>query len=100
MRKKAIEITETWNKDLTAGAALEGRYIKKEIINTQFGESKKYVIETDDGKKMGVFSTASLARRFNNVPEGSYVWITYKGEETSKNGRPVKVYEVEYDDEK
>lgn len=100
MRKKAIEITETWNKDLTAGAALEGRYIKKEIINTQFGESEKYVIETDDGKKMGVFSTASLARQFNNVPEGSYVWITYKGEETSKNGRPVKVYEVEYDDEK
>lgn len=100
MRKKAIEITETWNKDLTAGAALEGRYIKKEIINTQFGESEKYVIETDDGKKMGVFSTASLARQFINVPEGSYVWITYKGEETSKNGRPVKVYEVEYDDEK
>lgn len=100
MRKKAIEITETWNKDLTAGAALEGRYIKKEFINTKFGESEKYIIETTDGKKMGVFSTASLTRQFNNVPEGSYVWIIYKGEETSKNGRPVKVYEVEYDDEK
>lgn len=100
MRKKAIEITETWNKDLTAGAALEGRYIKKEFISTQFGESEKYVIETSDGKKMGVFSTASLTGQFNNVPEGSYVWITYKGEVTSKNGRPVKVYEVEYDDEK
>ena len=49
---------------------------------------------------MGVFSTASLVRQFNNVPEGSYVWITYKGEETSKNGRPVKVYDVDYDDEK
>lgn len=99
MRKKAIEITETWNKDLTPGATLEGKFIKTEVVKTQFGESFKYVIETPDGKKMGVFSSASLARQFNNVPEGSYVWIEYKGEEQSKNGRPVKSYTVEYDDE-
>lgn len=98
-RKKAIEMTDIWNKDLEAGATIEGRYIKKEKITTQFGESEKYIIETAEGKKMGVFSTASLTRQFNNVPEGSYVWITYKGEETSKNGRPVKVYDVDYDDE-
>ena len=98
-RKKAIEITETWNKDLAPGATLEGRYIKKEVVKTQFGESAKYVIETPDGKKMGVFSSAALVRQFNNVPEGSYVWIEYKGEEQSKNGRPVKSYTVEYDDE-
>lgn len=99
MRKKAIEVTQTWNKDLEAGATLEGLYLKKEYIKTQFGDSEKYIIETGDGTKLGVFSTASLERQFNNVPEGSYVWITYKGEETSKNGRPVKVYDVDYDDE-
>lgn len=99
MRKKAIELTETWNKDLNVGDKLEGVYLKKEVIKTQFGESEKYVIETKDGNKMGVFSTASLARQFANVPEGSYVWIEYKGEETSKNGRPVKSFVVEYDDE-
>lgn len=98
-RKKAIEITQTWNKDLTPGATIEGRFIKTEKVDTQFGESFKYIIETPDGKKMGVFSSASLARQFNNVPEGSYVWIEYKGEEQSKNGRPVKSYTVEYDDE-
>lgn len=99
MRKKAIEMTTTWNKDLAAGAALEGRYHKKEIFEGQYGKTEKYVIETPDGQMMGVFSSASLANQFKNVPEGAYVWITYKGEETSKNGRPVKVYEVEYDDE-
>lgn len=99
MRKKAIEITDTWNKDLNPGDKIEGVYIKKEMIKTQFGDSEKYVIETPEGKKMGVFSSASLERQFANVPEGSYVWIEYKGEETSKNGRPVKSYEVEYDDE-
>lgn len=99
MRKKAIELTTTWNKDLTAGATLEGKYIKKETFDGQFGTTEKYIIENDKGEKMGVFSSASLARQFKNIPEGAYVWITYKGEETSKNGRPVKVYDVDYDDE-
>lgn len=99
MRKRAIEITETWNKNLTAGDKIEGLYVKKEIIKTQFGDSEKYVIETKEGKKMGIFSSSSLLRQFANVPEGSYVWIEFKGEETSKNGRPVKSFIVEYDDE-
>lgn len=99
MRKKAIEITKTWNKDLTAGATLEGRYLKKEVYEGNFGSTEKYVIEDKDGNKWGVFSSATLARQFNNIPENSYVWIEYKGEETSKNGRPVKVYDVDYDDE-
>ena len=99
MRKKAIEMTTTWNKDLTAGAKIEGIYTKKELIKNQFGETEKYVIETSDGTKMGIFSNASLARQFANVPEGSYVWVEYTGEAQSKNGRTVKVYTVEYDDE-
>lgn len=99
MRRKAIETTTTWNRDLEVGATLEGKFIKREIFDGQYGEAIKYVIETKDGEKMGVYSSASLIRQFNNIPEGAYVWITYKGEETSKNGRPVKVYVVEYDDE-
>ena len=99
MRKKAVEITNTWNKDLTPGATLEGIYTKKEIFDGKYGQTEKYIIETTDGNKLGVFSSASLANQFKNIPEGSYVWVEYKGEETSKNGRPVKVYSVDYDDE-
>lgn len=99
MRKKAIETTKTWNKDLEKGAVIEGRYIKKEIVSTNFGESEKYVIETPAGEKMGIYTSVTLARQFANVPEGSYVWIEYQGEETSASGRPVKIYLVEYDDE-
>lgn len=99
MRKKAIELTKTWNKDLNIGDKIEGVYLKKEIFNGKYGDTEKYVIEIADGEKLGVFSSATLARQFQNIPEGAYVWIEYKGEETSKNGRPVKVYEVEYDDE-
>lgn len=99
MRKKAIEMTNTWNKDLAIGATLEGVYIKKEVFDGKYGPTEKYIVEKDDGEKLGVFSSASLTNQFKNIPEGSYVWIEYKGEETSKNGRPVKVYAVDYDDE-
>lgn len=99
MRKKAIELTKTWNKDLNIGDKIEGVYLKKEEVTGKYGDTEKYVIETAEGEKLGVFSSATLARQFQNIPEGSYVWIEYKGEETSKNGRPVKVYDVEYDDE-
>lgn len=99
MRKKAVELTNTWNKDLVAGATIEGIYEKKEVFSGKFGDTEKYVIATPEGEKFGVFSSASLANQFKNIPEGSYVWIEYKGEETSKNGRPVKVYSVDYDDE-
>lgn len=99
MRKKAIELTTTWNKDLTAGAILEGKFLKTEIYDGKYGTTEKYIIERNNGEKVGVFSSASLANQFKNVPEGSYVWIVYEGEETTKSGRPVKVYTVEYDDE-
>lgn len=99
MRKQAIVMTKTWNKDLEKGASIEGVYIKKEVFDGKFGESEKYIIEDANGEKWGIFSSASLANQFKNIPEGSYVWVEYKGEETSKNGRPVKVYAVDYDDE-
>lgn len=99
MRKQAIVMTKTWNKDLEKGATIEGIYIKKEVFDGKFGESEKYIIEDANGEKWGIFSSASLANQFKNIPEGSYIWVEYKGEETSKNGRPVKVYAVDYDDE-
>lgn len=98
MRKKAIEITEAWNKNINAGDKIEGVYEKKEVFTGRYGESVKYVLDVD-GKKMGIYGTASLNRQFKNVPEGSYVWVEYKGEETSKNGQQVKIYVVEYDDD-
>lgn len=97
--KKAVEMVEIWNKGLTGGEVLEGKFEKTEKFNSKFGETTKYVISLSSGEKKGVIATASLISQFNNVPEGSLVRITYKGKETTKNGNPVNVYEVEYDDE-
>lgn len=99
MRKKAIETTTTWNKNLNVGDAIEGWFVKTEIYEGNYGDTEKYIIETPNGELKGVFTCANLAKQFNNVPEGSYVWITYNGEVKTKSGRTVKVYDVEYDDE-
>lgn len=101
MRKPATKptiITTTWNKNLKQGDKLEGLYVRKETFEGKFGETTKYVIKNDEGN-FGVYSSASLDRQFKNIPEGSYVWIEYDGEVISANGRPVKSYIVEYDDE-
>ena len=102
MRKSAnpvFEKTTTWNKDLSVGATLEGVYLSKEEFDGNFGHSIKYVIQANDGTKYGVYGSAALNRQFDMIPAGSYVWIEYTGETTSQNGRTVKTYSVDYDDE-
>lgn len=96
---KEIIITTTWNKDLAPGATLEGKYITCETFIGKFGETNKYIVKANDGTDYGVFGSASINRQFANIPEGAYVWITYKGEEATKNGRTVKVYDIEFDTE-
>ena len=101
MRKSAsasYEKTTTWNTNLQIGDKLEGVYESKDEFEGNFGHTTKYVINSN-GKKFGVYGSASLNRQFAKIPEGSYVWIEYTGETTSQAGRIVKTYTVEYDDE-
>lgn len=97
--KKEFVETVTWNKNLAEGATLEGRYVSQDTFIGKFGETTKYVIEGNNGTTYGVYGSVSLNRQFAKIPEGSYVWITYKGQEPTKNGRTVNVFVVEYDDE-
>ena len=97
--KKFIETTTWNNKDLAVGTKLEGKYISMETFIGNYGETNKYIIEGTDGVMYGVFGTASINRQFANIPEGAHVWIEYKGEGTTKNGRSVKLFDIDYDTE-
>lgn len=103
MRKSAnttYEKTLTWNTNLSIGDKLEGVYESKDEFKGKYeGLTTKYVITTQDGTKYGVYGSASLNRQFAKIPTGSYVWIEYTGETTSQNGRIVKTYNVDFDDE-
>lgn len=90
--------TTTWNhKDLAVGSTLEGDYVDKETFTNEFGERVKYVIKADDGIDYGVYGSAVLDRQFAKIPVGSRVWVTFDGEGTSKTGRKLKMYSVDYD---
>lgn len=97
--KKFIETTTWNNKELAEGATLEGKYISLETFLGNYGETTKYIIEGTDGVMYGVYGTASINRQFANIPEGAHVWIEYKGEGTTKNGRSVKLFDIDYDTE-
>ena len=104
MRRKASEANyikaNTWRtKDLPEGSSIEGRYIAKEEFTYNGEEKIKYIIETPQGEKMGVYSSINLESQFDKVPEGSYVWITYTGKKLSNKGREYNSYIVEFDDE-
>lgn len=104
MRKSAsqsYEETTTWNTNLNIGDKLEGVYTSKEEFKSSFGNGTtvKYVVVAPDGTKYGVYGSATLNRQFANIPTNSYVWIEYTGETTSKAGRIVKLFNVEFDDE-
>lgn len=96
--KPAVEHVEAWNKELNEGDTLEGYYVKKENVKGKFNEQEKYIIEKADKTRMAVYGSASIAPQMNNVPLGCKVRVIYKGVENSKSGRPVKVYEVLFDD--
>lgn len=101
MKVSAVEQQSTpiWNtSSLAEGASIEGVYVKSEVFEGKFGETTKYIIDVN-GEKFAIFGSASLDRQFKNVPAGKYVYVTYKGKEETKNGRTVKVYDVQYETE-
>lgn len=92
--------TETWNtKELPEGSTLEGRYISCERFKGKFGDSVKYIVKDNNDVLWGIYGSATLNRQFDLVPVNSRVWVTYKGVDTTKNGREIKLYEVDYDTE-
>ncbi len=107
MAEKWVKITPqniestTWNGNdvqgnfsLQEGDELVGKYIgKKEEV----GKNKNtiYNVEADDGTIYGVWGSALLDDRFNNMKEGERVRIIYKGSTISgKSGREYRLYDV------
>ena len=64
---------------------MEGRYIAK---NTNVGKHKSnvYIVETDNGEKVGVWGGTVIDGRFDKIAIGKKVGIEYLGEKEGKNG--------------
>lgn len=78
----------TWpekGQKLAVGASIEGRLIE---VKSDIGkhESKIYVIETADGKKIGVWGSTVLDTKLGSVAIGKMVAVEFLGERPTKDG--------------
>lgn len=91
---------DTWNKKgaLSEGDTLEGYLVDKETFTTKFGEMIIYVVEQLDGTKIKVTGQNDIKSKFEDIPNGSHIWVKFVGLTETKNGA-MKTYSVDYDDE-
>lgn len=67
--------------------------------NPDGSDSVLYVLEGADGNKVGVNSSTTIARAFEQIPQGSTVKIVYEGKARSqKTGREYNNFKVYVDD--
>jgi hypothetical protein len=81
-------------QDLEVGDSVQGRYVgKKENIGKN--KSNVYVIEQQDGSKVGVWGSTVIDARFETIAVGKMVAIEYVGEKTGKkSGSTYKDFKV------
>ena len=88
-----------WNEKgkLNEGDTISGYYVDREDYTTKFGDTSCYILKTEEGH-VKLAGQADIRNKFDQVPQGAKVWVTYDGLTETKRGAK-KSYTVEYDDE-
>jgi len=97
-QRNMVEIQENfhiWNQE-TEGRTIEGYLGPADEITVGDGDiSIKRVILADDGQLIGFLSPRfSLEPKLKIAGEGTYIAITYVGEELMKSGNSLKKFKV------
>lgn len=86
-KRKKVESTfaDKWEPQ-NPGDELSGSYLGSEEAPGKKGETfTAYHLQDDSGKKWSL-AGAHLDSLFNQVPRGTYVWVTYRGMQKTKQG--------------
>jgi len=98
-KRKAVEsmMAAPWKPE-NVGDCLEGTFHGMEKVpgKGKRDSFKSYHIEQPDGTRVRVAS-AMLNTKLNQVPKGTYVWLTYKGLFQTSNGNSPD-YDVEVEE--
>ena len=82
------------------GDTLEGKLVaKRSFVNMRNGkENMLYIIQTNDGKKVGVFGQAQLNLKMQEVSVGCDVMICYEGKKAhpKRKGLTMHYFRVFY----
>jgi hypothetical protein len=72
-------------QQLRVGDSIEGRYVAKKT-NVGINKSNIYVLETNEGQKVGVWGGTVLDNKFQSIAIGKMVAIEYVGDRQGKSG--------------
>lgn len=90
--KSTIPVVQAWAEP---GDRVEGWLVKKEYTPGPSDALRgEYMIDTKGGYRL-VFGTAKIDQGLARVEEGRYIRITYQGEEETKRGFTIKLFNVE-----
>jgi len=92
----SIDTDRMWQEkgvELEVGASIEGRYLSKRE-NVGAHDSMLYVLETDNGDKVGVWGGTVIDNGMQGIAFGKIVGIEYLGKKESKNGGTYKDFFV------
>lgn len=81
---------------LYLGPTVQGLYVDKKM-NIGANKSNLYEIEIADGRKVSIWGSALLDGKFDLIPMGSEVRVTYLGMEKAKqSARSYRTFKVEF----
>lgn len=90
--QKVGGIVDMWNPETTK--EVQGKYVNRED-NIGRNNASKYVLETPDGKQIGVWGSTVINNRMSSVNIGDEVKISYLGKEKNpKSGFSFKNFDV------
>lgn len=90
-RKRGGKVESTmakpWKPE-NVGDCLEGTYEGSEMVSGKGsrGDFASYHVRKVDGERVRVAS-AMLNSKMNQVPKGTYIWLTYVGDFETSNGK-------------
>jgi hypothetical protein len=97
--KKKIDIgTAEGVKFEVIGQSLEGYYMGTFDVVIQQRDVKKHVFKTADGL-VSVLGQAHLTQLLGGIEPGILTRVTYVGTKKTKQPQPMKLFEVEYDED-
>jgi hypothetical protein len=94
-QRQSVETSfaEAWTPE-KEGDLIEGIYRGSDIVKAKGRSFVSYKIQDEKTGKIRGVASAMLRTKMNQIPKGTYIWVTFKGMTDTENG-PSRDYDVE-----
>ena len=80
-----------WNE---VGQTVEGAIVEISTVAGKFGEAKMLTLRPDEGPPVKLFASAKFQEVEEQLTQGTYIRVTYKGEIETGEGQPMKDLDI------